>query len=95
MLPFYIILHLKNKINETKKILTAPNISISATAVRIPVFISHSESVNIQTETKLTRDDVIALLEKAPGVSVMDDPENNEFPTHHLTHLLYFWVPEF
>ncbi len=67
-------------VNETRKILNDAAIRVTATTVRVPVFISHSESVNIETERKITRRDVITLLEKAPGVTVLDDPENQVYP---------------
>ncbi|MFC1539669.1 Asd/ArgC dimerization domain-containing protein, partial [Candidatus Latescibacterota bacterium] len=53
---------------------------VTATTVRVPVFTGHSESVNIETEKKLTRDDAINLLKNAPGVEVLDDPENQIYP---------------
>lgn len=67
-------------VNETKKIMGDQSIRVSATTVRVPVFTAHSESVNIETEKKLTRDQAIAILEKAPGVKVMDDPAAGIYP---------------
>lgn len=67
-------------VNETRKILGDQSIRVSATTVRVPVFTAHSESVNIETEKKLTRDQAIAILEKAPGVKVMDDPSAGIYP---------------
>ncbi len=67
-------------VNETKKIMKDPSIRITATTVRVPVFTGHSESVNIETEKKLTRNEAIALLKKAPGVSVQDDPSQQIYP---------------
>ncbi|MCX7027152.1 MAG: aspartate-semialdehyde dehydrogenase [Spirochaetes bacterium] len=67
-------------VNETKKILD-PAISVSPTAVRIAVFRGHSEAVNIETEQPFNLADVRKLLEKAPGVEVMDDPANLVYPT--------------
>src|SRR4029077_6258335 len=52
----------------------------TATTVRIPVFCDHSESVNIETEKKLTAADVKPILREAPGVIVADEAENNVFP---------------
>jgi aspartate-semialdehyde dehydrogenase len=66
-------------IEETKKIMGDPNIRVSPTCVRIPVKNSHSESVNIETEKKLTAADAVALLKKAPGVVVCEKQE--DFPT--------------
>ncbi|MGD0152230.1 MAG: aspartate-semialdehyde dehydrogenase [Thermacetogeniaceae bacterium] len=65
---------------ETQKILHDPEIRISATAVRVPVFRSHSESVNIETERKLTPDEARRLLAQAPGVVVQDDPASLLYP---------------
>ena len=67
-------------INETRKILGEPSLGVTATTVRVPVFCSHSESVNIETEKKLTVADVKALLREAPGVIVVDEPEHNVYP---------------
>ncbi|MEF9437831.1 MAG: aspartate-semialdehyde dehydrogenase [Candidatus Mariimomonas ferrooxydans] len=67
-------------INETKKILGDNSIRITATAVRVPVFRCHSESINIETEKKLGADEVRALLSKAPGIIVFDAPEKNIYP---------------
>ncbi|HVR84040.1 MAG TPA: aspartate-semialdehyde dehydrogenase, partial [Planctomycetota bacterium] len=66
-------------IEETKKIMGDPNIRVSPTCVRIPVKNSHSESVNIETEKKLSAADAILLLKKAPGVVVCERQE--DFPT--------------
>jgi aspartate-semialdehyde dehydrogenase len=67
-------------VNETKKILHDKNIKVSATCVRVPVYNSHSESVNIETSKKITREKAIALLKKAPGVEVVDDVKKNRYP---------------
>lgn len=67
-------------INETKKILGDNSIKITATAVRVPVFRCHSESINIETEKKLGADEVRALLSKAPGIIVFDAPGKNIYP---------------
>jgi len=67
-------------VNETKKIFNDYSIGVTATTVRVPVFFSHSESVNIETEKKITPQEVRALLSKAPGVRVVDDPANKIYP---------------
>jgi aspartate-semialdehyde dehydrogenase len=67
-------------VNETRKIMKAPDIRVSATTVRVPVVTGHSETVNIETVRKLTRDKAIAILSSAPGVTVMDDPEKGIYP---------------
>lgn len=67
-------------INETRKILGEPSLRITATAVRVPVFIGHSESINVETEKKLSAKDVRAILREAPGVLLCDDPQSNVYP---------------
>jgi aspartate-semialdehyde dehydrogenase len=67
-------------VNETKKIMGDPSIKVTATTVRVPVFRGHSESVNIETERKLTTQEVREILSKAPGIVVIDNPEKNEYP---------------
>lgn len=64
---------------ETGKILD-PNIKVTATTVRVPTFFGHSESVNIETEKKISAKEAKELLGKAPGVKVLDDPSKNEYP---------------
>jgi aspartate-semialdehyde dehydrogenase len=67
-------------INETKKIMNDPYIAVTATTVRVPVFYAHSESINIETEKKITPQEVRDLLAKAPGVIVVDDPQQRLYP---------------
>ncbi len=67
-------------VNETKKIMGDPSIRVTATTVRVPVFRCHSESVNIETEKKLTANEVRAILAGAPGIIVFDAPEKNVYP---------------
>jgi aspartate-semialdehyde dehydrogenase len=67
-------------VNETKKIMEDDSIMVTATTVRVPVFRSHSESVNIETEEKITREEAQNILEKAPGIIVEDDPSKNIYP---------------
>lgn len=67
-------------INETKKIMNDPSIAVTATTVRVPVFYAHSESINIETEKKITPQEVRDLLAKAPGVIVVDDPQQRLYP---------------
>jgi aspartate-semialdehyde dehydrogenase len=66
---------------ETRKILEDPTIRINATAVRVPVFYGHSEAVSIETRTKITPEEARALLEKAPGVEVLDERRAGGYPT--------------
>lgn len=67
-------------VHETRKILEDNTIGVTATTVRVPVFFGHSESVNIETKRKVSVQEVKALLERAPGVKVVDDPMNNQYP---------------
>ncbi len=67
-------------VNETKKILNDQTIAVTATTVRVPVFYGHSESVNIETQKKITAREVRELLSKAPGVLVVDDPAEKKYP---------------
>ena len=71
----------KMKINfETKKILD-PAIEIQATCARVPVMNGHSEAVFLKCSKKASREEIINCIEGTPGVCVMDDPENLEYPT--------------
>lgn len=67
-------------VNETRKIMEDPTIRVTATTVRVPVLYSHSESVNIETERKITVQEVKNLLSGAPGVVVIDNPSLAEYP---------------
>ena len=67
-------------INETHKILGDDNIKVTATTVRVPVFDSHSESINIEFENPIDVDEVRDLLAHSPGIIVQDDPKNNVYP---------------
>ncbi|MGA3174002.1 MAG: aspartate-semialdehyde dehydrogenase [Syntrophorhabdales bacterium] len=66
--------------NETRKIMEDPNIKVTATTVRVPVFYGHSESVNVEFERELTAEDARKILSKAPGVVVADEPRKNVYP---------------
>ena len=68
-------------INETKKILGSDDIKVTATTVRVPVFVSHSEAINIETQQHLSADDARKLLAKTPGVKIVDDPAKLKYPT--------------
>ena len=65
-------------INESRKILGIPNLRITATAIRVPVFHSHAESVNVETERELLPAQLKELLKNAPGISVY--PDDAEYP---------------
>lgn len=66
---------------ETRKIFEDPSIRVNATAVRVPVFIGHSEAVHIETRRKLTADEARELLSRAPGVVVVDERKPGGYPT--------------
>lgn len=65
---------------ETRKIMEAPQIRVTATCVRVPIFRAHSVSITIETERKITREKALELLSQAPGVQVLDDPSNRRYP---------------
>jgi aspartate-semialdehyde dehydrogenase len=67
-------------VNETRKIFDDNSIAITATAVRVPVFYGHSESINVETKRKISVAEVKELLASAPGVKLVDDPENGIYP---------------
>jgi aspartate-semialdehyde dehydrogenase len=67
-------------VNETRKILSQPDIGVSATCTRVPVYTGHSESVNVQTREPLSPDECRELLSAAPGLSVLDDPAAGIYP---------------
>ncbi|MFN3429103.1 MAG: aspartate-semialdehyde dehydrogenase [Candidatus Sericytochromatia bacterium] len=66
--------------NETRKILGEPDFALSATAVRVPVMVGHSEAVNIEFDRPVSPEAAKAALEQAQGVVVMDDPANHVYP---------------
>jgi aspartate-semialdehyde dehydrogenase len=66
---------------ETRKILGDESIGISVTCVRVPVIVGHSEAVNVQTREPLSASECRELLGRAPGVTVVDDPSSNAYPT--------------
>jgi aspartate-semialdehyde dehydrogenase len=70
-------------VQETRKILHAPDLRIAATCVRVPVPIGHSESVMIETSEAIEPEDVRTILGSAPGVIVEDDPASRIYPTPH------------
>lgn len=68
-------------VRESRKILDLPDLPITATTVRVPVFISHSESILAETEEKLTVEKAREVLSRFPGVVVWDDPAKLHYPT--------------
>jgi aspartate-semialdehyde dehydrogenase len=67
-------------VNETRKIMEDETIRITATCVRVPIAVSHAESVNIETEKKLTPEKATEILKNAPGVEVIDDISKEKYP---------------
>lgn len=67
-------------VKETHKILHHTDIGITATTVRVPVFRSHSESLNIETKEKITAAEAKSVFAKAPGIVVIDDPSAQKYP---------------
>jgi len=65
---------------ETRKIMHMPDLLVSPTTVRVPVYRSHSESINIETERRLSAQEAREILGKAPGVVVQDDPAAKIYP---------------
>jgi len=67
-------------VHETRKIFDDSSIQVTATTVRVPIFVCHAESVNIETERKLSANEARAILAAAPGIQVYDDPSRNLYP---------------
>jgi len=67
-------------VRETRKIMHDDSIAITATTVRVPVYRSHSESVNIETERKLTAEQAREILRQSPGVVVLDNIKEKQYP---------------
>ena len=65
---------------ETQKIMHAPEIRLSATCVRVPVYVSHSAALHIELERPMRPEEARELLAAAPGVTVLDDPSKGEYP---------------
>ncbi len=67
-------------VNETRKILGNPDMRVTATTVRVPVFNSHSESINLEFEKPFDLAELKQTLQDAPGIIIQDDPANNVYP---------------
>ena len=67
-------------VHETRKILEDDSIRVAATAVRVPVYYGHSEAIHVETEEKITPQEVRDLLREAPGVVVVDDVAAKKYP---------------
>jgi aspartate-semialdehyde dehydrogenase len=73
-------------VHETRKILRAPQIQITATVVRVPVMGGHSEAINAEFEKEFEIDEVVYLLNQFDGIKVIDDPAQNEYPMPLTAH---------
>lgn len=67
-------------VHETRKIMNAPEIAVTATAVRVPVLGGHSEAINVELKTETTIEEIRSLLANAPGVELYDNPQANQYP---------------
>ena len=67
-------------VNETRKILGRPNLAVTATAVRVPVLNSHSESINVEFENDFDIQDIKELLANSEGITLIDDIKNEKYP---------------
>ncbi|MCD7778250.1 MAG: aspartate-semialdehyde dehydrogenase [Clostridiales bacterium] len=67
-------------IDETRKILHKPDLRVTATCVRVPVFNSHSESINVEFEKPFSMKEIVAALTGAPGIVIENDSANDEYP---------------
>jgi aspartate-semialdehyde dehydrogenase len=67
-------------VNETKKIMGDDSIQVTTTTVRVPVFIGHSEAVNIEMEQELSPEECRKILQDSPGIVIVDDPSQNIYP---------------
>lgn len=68
-------------VQETQKIMELPDLPVTCTAVRVPVFVSHSESVLVELDKPLSPEKAREVLSKAEAVEVWDEPENSHYPT--------------
>jgi aspartate-semialdehyde dehydrogenase len=70
----------RKMIDETRKIFSAPDLAISATCVRVPVAVGHSEAIHIELQRPMQPDEAREILRAAPGIVVQDDPRHSEYP---------------
>ena len=70
----------RKMVNETRKIFDCPDIAVTCTCIRVPVLRAHCESINLEFTDPITPQQVTELLSTAPGVSIIDDRQNNRFP---------------
>ncbi len=67
-------------IDESRKILSLPDLRVTATTVRVPVFHSHSESINVELQKAFDMDELRETMKNAPGIILQDDPAHNVYP---------------
>ncbi|MFH1394872.1 MAG: aspartate-semialdehyde dehydrogenase [Candidatus Omnitrophota bacterium] len=67
-------------VEETRKIMELPELPLTATCVRVPVYYAHSESVNVETDKKITRAEALENMRNFSGITVIDNPADNEYP---------------
>ena len=67
-------------VRETHKIMGRSDMGITSTCVRVPVYYAHSESINVETESKVSRDEAIEAMRNFPGITVVDDPASGKYP---------------
>ena len=67
-------------LHESRKIMSCPELQVTCTCVRVPVLRAHSESLTMEFESEITPDEARAILSKAPGVTVVDDPAKKLYP---------------
>ena len=67
-------------VHETQKIFNDDSLAITCTCIRVPVFRAHSESINLEFDRPVVLEELIDLLHRAPGVTILDDRIENSFP---------------
>ena len=68
-------------VKETRKIWQYPDVSVTATCIRVPVMRAHAESINLEFDKDISEEEALEVLAAFPGVSIINDRENNRFPT--------------
>jgi aspartate-semialdehyde dehydrogenase len=71
----------RKMIDETRKIFSEPNMAISATCVRVPVAVGHSEAIHVELERPMPPEEAREILREAPGIVVVDEPRESAYPT--------------
>jgi aspartate-semialdehyde dehydrogenase len=70
-------------VQETRKIFHAPDLAVSATCVRVPVPVSHSEAIHIELDQPMDPEEARQILRQSPGIVVLDEPERSRYPMPH------------